>query len=215
MKPSGNEVFDTNYDYEFAAEQKRNPQKGLVQVMGERALSWTKNVALERAGNWLKGMNEKRKAEKAERKYNGSLQELYAVGDQQQRQETKHAYPVADQPGVYQSSFSGEQPASRVGEHDEVMEGAVSRAKRAIGRLFVREAQEQPGQADVVPQPFSQNPHRDEQGFGDMSQAEEDALFARLRKAYDRPAREDDDRDPPRPEAQEQDDDRLVGTQGK
>lgn len=213
MNDSGHEVFG-NYDYEFAAEQKRNPQKGLVQIMGERALKWA-GVRVKRASNWMRDMNEKRKTEKAERKYNGSLQELYSAGDQQQRQETKQAYPVADQPGVYQSSFSGEQPAGRVGEHDEIMEGAVSRAKRAIGKLFVHEAQAQQAHPDVIPRPSSQNPHRDERHFGAMSQAEEDALFARLQKAYNRPARQDDDRNPPRPEAQEQGDDQLVGTQGK
>lgn len=205
----GQEVF-SNYDYEFAAAEKLNPQKGLVQIMGERALKWA-GVSAKRAGDWLKGMNEKRKAEKADRKYNGSLNELYAVGEQQQRQQTKEARPVADEPGLYRSNFSGEQPEAHVSEHDrdDIMEGAVSHARKALGQLPVL-AMHQP---EDMPQPTSQNPHKDERRMDDWTAADDEALIARLNRAYNRPAQEPDRSGHTLPETN--DDDQLVGTQGK
>lgn len=189
---AGHEVF-SNYDYEFAAAEKLNPQKGLVQIMGERALKWA-GLGVKRAGNWLKGMNEKRKAEKAERKYNGSLNELYAVGEMQDRQELRQPMKVegiAGEPNLYRSSFAGEQPevATTPQEDDEVLQGAVYRARKALGSLPVITM------------------HQPEQKPDDA------ALIARLERAYGQPAEEPDRSGHTRPDRS--DDDKLVGTQGK
>ena len=136
------EAFDTNYDYEFAAEQKKNPQKGLVQVLGERAIKW------------FRGMNDKRKAEKAERKYNGSLAEIsdaiepstrtvepvVSVVEQPAPHLTPHAMPEA---GMYrsmhaihsmeeQAAENREGPYALDDEMAELMRGAVKRARAHI-----------------------------------------------------------------------------------
>jgi hypothetical protein len=212
MSTPGHEVFG-NYDYEFAAEQKRNPQKGLVQVMGERALKWA-GVRVSRAGNWLRGMNEKRKSEKAERAQNGSLDVFYATADQQQRQDSKEARPVVGEAGLYRSNFSGEQPEVALdGAHqDELMRAATERARKALGELPVL-TMSQPEQPGDVSQPSTNNPQRDERGFGDMSAEEDAALIARLNRAYNRPAEQPDRSGHTVPERR--DDDTLVGTQGK
>lgn len=184
--PPGHEIFG-NYDYEFAAAEKLNPQKGIVRVLGERALSWA-DVRTKKAGNWLRGMNEKRKAEKAERQDNGSLEVFYATADTQQHQQTKEAQPVAGEPGLYRSHFSGEQPEAPLtsADNDELMRAATDRARRALGRLPVITMHQENTDA---------------------------ALIAKLNKAYAQPAQEPDRSSHTVPE--QQDDDRLVGTQGK
>lgn len=212
MNDPGHEIFDTNYDYKFAAAERLNPQKGLVRILGERALNWA-GVGVKKAGNWLRGMNEKRKAEKAERKQNGSLDVFYAAADKQERQDTKQARPVAGEPGLYRSNFSGEQPEVnlRQSEHDELMRAATDRARKALGELPVLTMY----QPEEVPRPSTLNPHRDEGKLDDWTAADEEALIARLNRAYKRPAQEADRSGHVLPEQQSQDDDRLVGTQGK
>lgn len=207
--------LDSNYDYRFAAEQKKNPQKGLAQVMGERALSWA-GVTVKKAGNWLRSMNEKRKSEKAERQQNGSLEVFYNAADQHQRQEAKEPRPVASEPGLYRSNFSGEQPMAVTTERDnnDIMQNAVSRARKALGELPVLTLhQPQPERSQDVAPPYSKNPQADERNFGDWTAEEDAALIARLKNAYEQPARQDNERNTAPPDRK--DDDHLVGTQGK
>lgn len=181
------EVLDTNYDYYYAAEQRRNPQKGLVQIMGERAL------------RWVKGMNQKRKEEKADRKYKGSLDEIHAVMQDTERQQTMQPRPVLAEPGLYRSNFSGEQPDITISaeENDDLMRAAAERARKALGVLPVitMHEPEQP-QANAIP-------------------PEDAALIARLERAYAQDAKEPDRSGHTTNHGAEADDDRLVSTSGK
>lgn len=150
--PALHEVFDTNFDYHYAAEQRRSGEKGIVQKLGERAVKW------------FRGMNEKRKAEKAEREYNGSLDEIVPFT-------TKQPQAVAE-PGVYRSNYSDNQPESELtqAETDDIMAHAVARARKNLGALPVITMQE------------AEKPGAD---------PEDAALLARLEKAFAEPREPD------------------------
>lgn len=128
------EAFDTNFDYEYAAEQRRNPQKGLVQIMGEKAVKWFRRV------------NERRKAEKAERTYKGSLDEIAHAIEPAATVEPQEPYlqpHKTPKPGEYRSmhaihSMEEQAANNREGtfalddEMAELMHGAVQRARQKI-----------------------------------------------------------------------------------
>jgi len=202
MNNFGHEVFDTNYDYRYAAEQRKSGEKGLVQKMGEKAIKW------------FRGMNEKRKAEKADRKYNGSLQEISLRFAPAAPEAPKEAQPVTAEPGVYRSRFSDEQPAPNrtETETDDIMNRAIRRARKNLGALPLI-AMHRPEQPTAVQQPESATPYRDEGRLQDTKPGQDEVLLQRLRRAYAQPAAEPDRNDHITPATE--DNDQLVATKGK
>lgn len=202
MSDFGHEVFDTNYDYRYAAEQRKSGEKGLVQKMGARAVAW------------FRGMNEKRKAEKAERKHNGSLQAIAPRFAPASPEAPKEAQPVPAEPGVYRSRFSGEQPAPvMTGEEtDAIMNRAISRARKNLGALPLI-AMHQPEQPGAVQQPESTTPYRDEGKLQDTEPGKDEELLQRLQRAYAQPTAEPDRSDHVTPEGEGSD--QLATTKGK
>ena len=200
MSTPGHEVFDTNYDYHYAAEQRKSGEKGLVQKLGERAITW------------FRGMNEKRKAEKAERNYSGSLDEIaHTVEPAPPKPDMAPPRPVAAEPGVYRSNVSGEQPHPELTaqETDDIMFRAVRRARKNLGALPVI-AMHQPAEPGDT-QPHTATPYRDERSLRDTKPGQDEALLARLKRAYAQPAAEPDRSD----HDVREDDDQLASTKGK
>jgi hypothetical protein len=202
MSDFGHEIFDTNYDYHYAAEQRQSGEKGLVQKMGAKALKW------------FRGMNEKRKVEKAERKYNGSLQEISPRISPAPPAAPKEAQPVAAEPGMYRSRFSGEQPAPAMTEPetDAIMNRAIHRARKNLGALPLI-AMHRPEQPGTVQRPESATPYRDESKLQDTEPGQDEELLQRLRRAYAQPATEPDRSD--HTAAGAEDSDQLASTKGK
>jgi|GEM_PF-5564132 len=134
MTDLAHEVFG-NYDYEFAAEQRRTGEKGIVQKLGEKAVKW------------FRGMNEKRKAEKAERAYSGSLEE---ISNAVEPAAFKIPQAVEGQPGVYRSNQTRNLPKFE-NETDEIMDRAIARARKNLGALPVLAMHDtEPGRDDAL-----------------------------------------------------------------
>jgi hypothetical protein len=152
------EVFDTNHDYLDSEHEREHPRHPTLNAVGRVALlfasgeksaqkiqekfsatvTWFKN----KLGEW----NQKRLDEKAERKDYGTFNVVGDIAGQPSMDEPQYepvapAHPVGERTGVYHSNFSKEPPQPdpelSQGEMDEIMHGAITRARAKLGQLPV------------------------------------------------------------------------------
>lgn len=200
-----NEAFDTQLDYRLAQERRAGGEtaespRGLI---GSFALLVTNE---EKAGQWqnkFDAWRERKRTERAERRQaraerrkakNGSLADIgfddapaaaepakgtvYASAGEAAPE--PRAIPVPNRPGVYHSNLSENQHPDDVplsdAEYDEILAGAVSRARAALGEIPVAQ----------MHQPETSAPDWAERDIDDA------ALMRRLENAYGQPAQEPD-----------------------
>lgn len=134
-KHKAHEVWDTNFDYYEAARMRESGEEGLAIKFGKLALKRLNIGFAAVAGKVAKvafNLNEKRKAEKAERKERGSLD---IVHDNMRTENDPHRPPrPVTETGLYASNFSGRDTDAELLERDSIMEEAVARAKRRIDK---------------------------------------------------------------------------------
>lgn len=193
------EALDPTLDYRLAAERKANPEHDELRLIGRVALLFTQTPEDARrvqdrftavANRWrqkISTLNERRKAEKQERKADklqfergGAIDQFDAIMQDQTQEAAPQYYPqpVASEPGLYRSSFADEQsqPEQTPQETDEIISQAVQRARRNLGALPIITMQAQARQQTAsAPAPLGT----------DQPDAE---LITRLHQAYDAPA---------------------------
>lgn len=197
------EAFDTQLDYRLAQERRTGAEapQGTRGLIGSFALLITSE---EKAGQWqakFDSWRDRKRTERAERRKakNGTLDNLSfddgttLATSGQQAEGTVYAgtpageaapdtapRPVLASPGVYRSNASENQPADQLPlsdpEYDEVLAGAVSRARAALGEIPVAQ----------MHQPTQEAPDWQERDIDDT------ALLGRLERAYGQPAQEPD-----------------------
>ena len=198
-----NEAFDTQLDYRLAQERKKGTEspRGLI---GSFALLIANEEKAGQWQNKFDSWRERKRTERAARRQsraerrkakNGTLDNLsfddgsslapaegttYVTTPAGESRPEPNPRPVLASPGVYRSNVSENRPADELPlsdtEYDEVLAGAVSRARAALGEIPVAQ----------MHQPETTEPDWVRRDIDDT------ALLGRLEKAYGQPAQQPD-----------------------